>query len=130
MSTHSPNCVCSCSGDLHPLGSPLPPSDIASPRLTPHSGVMGADLQPLVFVLRAGGDYRGAEDARMTGIRYEFSATVIVRGNGLAEIIAGSGRITPSTWRDIRATLAAHGITRAYWDRYDGNGKVRRVWVD
>lgn len=91
---------------------------------------MGADLQPLVFVLRAGCEYRGAEDARATGIGYEFSATVIVRGKGLAEIIAGSGRITPRTWRDIRSALNAHGITRAFWDRYDGNGKVRRVWVD
>lgn len=107
-----------------------PSQNIASPRLTPHSGVMGADLQPLVFVLRAGGAYRGAEDARATGVTYDFSATVIVRGNELAEIIAGSGRITPSTWRDIRAALNAHGITRAFWDRYDGNGKVRRVWVD
>ena len=91
---------------------------------------MSADLEAIVFVLRAGKEYGGRCDAYLTGGMYDFSATVMRRTHDTAEIMAASGKMTPSTWRAIRKALNDAGIRRAFWDRYDGKGRVRRIWVD
>jgi len=75
-----------------------------------------ADVEIVIGVLRAGEEYRGVADAKAGGPSYEFSATVIIRGD-TAEILGASGKITPSIYKAIRQALNRLGCTTAVWDR-------------
>lgn len=85
---------------------------------------MAADLEIVMGVIRAGPAYAGRTAALAGGPSYTFSATVIIRGTS-AEIIGGTGTVTPSMVREIEATLRQHGITHAVWDR--AGALARRV---
>ena len=85
---------------------------------------MPADVEWVMGVLRAGRKYAGAAAAKSGGPTYEFSATIIRRGDS-AEIVGASGTLTPRVVRDIEYALKQHGIQRAVWDRY--RARARRV---
>lgn len=81
-----------------------------------------ADVEWVFGVVRAGRDYQGMEDAKSGGPGYEFTATIIVRGQ-TAEIVGGAGRLTPALAKEIEIALYSHGITTAIWERYHGDPK-------
>lgn len=81
-----------------------------------------ADVEWVFGVVRAGRDYQGMETAKNGGPGYEFTATIIVRGQ-TAEIVGGAGRLTPALAKEIEIALYSHGITTAIWERYNGDPK-------
>ena len=81
-----------------------------------------ADVEWVFGVVRAGRDYQGMENAKAGGPGYEFTATIIVRGQ-TAEIVGGAGRLTPALAKEIEIVLYSHGITTAIWERYNGDPK-------
>lgn len=85
---------------------------------------MGADIEFVTAVIRAGRDYQGREHAKAGGPGYEFAATAIIRG-GTAEIVGAAGRLTPRLVRDIEVALTAAGINHANWDRVRRTGLQR-----
>ncbi len=71
---------------------------------------MAAEIEWVTGVIRAGRNFTEHGDA------YDFSCTINRRGDW-AELIGGSGQVTPEIWREVKAALVAQGVTHAHWDR-------------
>ena len=62
---------------------------------------------------------------RAHGDPYEAAATVLRRG-GQAELLGGSGRLTPALFHALLEALAAEGITYVAWERAGGRRVAAR----
>jgi hypothetical protein len=82
---------------------------------------MTPELEWLTGVLRLGRDYRRHGDP------YEFSCTVLRRGDEV-ELLGASGGLSPSLARRMKEVFLVQGVRRLSWERR--NGKVRRVVWD
>jgi hypothetical protein len=72
-------------------------------------------LEWVTGVLRAG------PEAHKFGDPYTFSATIVKRGDTV-EIIGATGKIPPGGLKELKALLAAEGVTRFVWDRKKPQG--------
>ena len=78
---------------------------------------MGSEIEWIIGALRAGNDFEEHGDL------YDFSCTVIRRGNSV-ELVGGSGRMTPSLWKEIKQMFLDEGIEQVTWDR---QGNLERM---
>lgn len=74
---------------------------------------MRAEIEWVVGVLRGGSEFEKHGD------KYEFSCSLIRRGDTV-EIIGASGKLTIAAYRAIRDELERQGIKKAIWDRASG----------
>ena len=81
---------------------------------------MKAHVEWIVGVVRAGPEFKDFGDP------YEFSATIIRRGD-TCEIIGASGKTFPGLKAALRKMLADQGIKHCVWDRARGKRVENKV---